>query len=129
MLIDTSALMAILFSEPDARVYSDAIMRASRRCMAAPSYLECAMVMTSRHGSAGVDRLNEAIATASIELLALDASCARAAASAFVIYGKGRHPAKLNFGDCMSYAMAKTEIMPLLFKGGDFRLTDIDAAV
>lgn len=76
-----------------------------------------------------LDRLDDFLRTASIETIPFTADHAAVARHAFLRYGKGRHPAALNFGDCIAYATARLEAMPLLFKGDDFRLTDIEAAV
>jgi ribonuclease VapC len=76
-----------------------------------------------------LDRLDQFLRTASIEIVPFTADHAAVARQTFLRYGKGRHPAALNFGDCIAYATARLEAMPLLFKGDDFRLTDIEAAV
>ncbi|MGH6907202.1 MAG: type II toxin-antitoxin system VapC family toxin, partial [Aestuariivirga sp.] len=79
--------------------------------------------------ASAVQPIDGFIREAGIQLIPFTAAAAMIAVQAFIKYGKGRHPAGLNFGDCMSYALAKTEVMPLLFKGEDFRLTDIEAAL
>lgn len=129
MIVDSSAVVAILRRELDAPVYSEALARASRKIMAAPTFLEMSMVVIGRKGeaaSAGIDRF---ILRAGIEIVPFTPAAALIAVDAFAKFGKGRHPAGLNFGDCISYAVAKTELMPLLFKGDDFRLTDVEAAL
>ena len=87
------------------------------------------MVLTGLHRSDMMEELDAFLRTASIETIAFTADHAAVARQAFLRYGKGRHPAALNFGDCIAYATARLEAMPLLFKGDDFRLTDIEAAV
>jgi ribonuclease VapC len=97
--------------------------------MAAPTLLEASLVIIGRKGKAASAGLDSFLVRSGIEIISFTAAAANVAVDAFVKYGKGRHPAGLNFGDCISYAMAKTEVMPLLFKGEDFRLTDIEAAI
>jgi ribonuclease VapC len=126
MIVDSSAVVAILRAEPDAPVYSQAIEQARRKLMAAPTFLETAMVVIGRKGEAAGAGIERFLLRSGIEIVPFTPAAARVAAAAFVRYGKGRHPAGLNFGDCISYALAKTELMPLLFKGDDFRLTDIE---
>jgi ribonuclease VapC len=87
------------------------------------------MVLASRREDEVLDRLDQFLRTASIETVPFTADHAAVARQTFLRYGKGRHPAALNFGDCIAYATARLEAMPLLFKGDDFRLTDIEAAV
>ncbi|HUR43184.1 MAG TPA: type II toxin-antitoxin system VapC family toxin [Aestuariivirga sp.] len=129
MIIDSSAVISIMQQESDAAAMSDAIAGASIKRMGTPSFLEICMVITGRRASGAIEGLDIFIQEAGIELISFTPEAARIAAQAFLQYGTGRHPAGLNFGDCISYAMAKTEVMPLLFKGNDFRLTDIEAAL
>lgn len=125
MVIDTSALVAILRDEPERSAFNQAIAAADTRTLSVASFLEASMVIESRHGPEGVRDLDLLIAKAGVELAAVDADQAYVARTAFRAYGKGRHPAGLNFGDCFAYALAKTTGEPLLFKGSDFSLTDI----
>lgn len=127
MVIDTSALVAILRDEPERSAFNQAIDAADARVLSVASFLEASMVIETRHGSDGVRDLDLFNAKADIELVAVDADQAYVARAAFRRYGKGRHPAGLNFGDCFAYALAKTSGEPLLFKGSDFPLTDITA--
>ena len=127
MVIDTSALVAILQDEPERGAFTVAIEAADRRAMSVVSFVETSMVVDSRHGADGVRALDLLVAKAGIELVAVDTAQAHAARVAFRVYGKRRHPAGLNFGDCFPYALAKTLGEPLLFKGADFPLTDIAA--
>lgn len=129
MIIDSSALVAILRDEVESRAFANAIRNAKRRILAAPTYLETAMVIGGRKAEAGAAELDNLVAEVQIEIMPFSPAAARVACHAFFNYGKGRHRAALNFGDCISYAMAKTELMPLLFKGDDFRLTDVEPAL
>ena len=125
MVIDTSALIAILQDEPERRAFNDAIEAADRRAMSVASFVEASMVVETRFGPDGVRALDLFIAKAGIELVAVDADQAHVARTAFRVYGRRRHPAGLNFGDCFAYALARTLGEPLLFKGSDFSLTDV----
>ncbi|MDE0179413.1 MAG: type II toxin-antitoxin system VapC family toxin [Gammaproteobacteria bacterium] len=125
MVIDTSALVAILGDEPERSAFNRVIDAADTCLLSVASFLETSMVIDSRHGPDGVRDLDLFIAKADINLVAVDADQAYVARTAFRTYGKGRHPAGLNFGDCFAYALAKTSGEPLLFKGSDFPLTDI----
>ncbi|TIQ75140.1 MAG: type II toxin-antitoxin system VapC family toxin [Mesorhizobium sp.] len=129
MIIDPSALVAILRTEPGYDRLVLAIAQAERRLLAAPTLLETTMVLVGRWQDQIVDRFEAFLRTASIETIPFTADHAAVARQAFLRYGKGRHPAALNFGDCIAYATARLEAMPLLFKGDDFRLTDIEPAV
>lgn len=129
MVIDSSALIAILSDENDAPALASAIALAVSRRISAATLLETAMVIEARHGRAGGDKLDEFIQTAQITIEAVTLGQIDIARDAFRRYGKGRgHAAGLNFGDCFSYALAKDLGEPLLFKGDDFSKTDIGAA-
>lgn len=125
MVVDTSALLAILFDEAEGRTFADALEAASVRALSVVSFVEASLVVEVRVGAAGVRLLDELIEAAGLELVAVDVVQARAARSAFERFGKGRHVAALNFGDCFSYALARTLDEPLLFKGDDFARTDV----
>ncbi|AWT52282.1 type II toxin-antitoxin system VapC family toxin [Mycolicibacterium smegmatis] len=127
MVIDTSALVAILTDEPDAELLEGAVADDPVRTMSTASYLETAIVIESRFGEPGGRELDLWLHRASVALVAVDADQADAARLAYRRYGKGRHRAGLNYGDCFSYALAKVSGQPLLFKGEDFRLTDVAA--
>ena len=129
MIIDSSALMCCFFNEPEAAIFANAMKRAPLLRMGAPIYLESCIVAASRHGPAALPKLDLLVRVSNIEIIPFTRAAAYMASEAFIRYGKGRHPAGLNFGDCMSYALAKTEVMPLLFKGDDFRRTDVEAAL
>lgn len=127
MVVDSSVLVAILLAEHDAPVYARAIEGAERRLISTVSMLEVSIVMARRKGQNGLDSLRDAVADAGIEAVAFTEAHRRAAQSAYERFGKGRHPARLNLGDCCAYALAKTLDQPLLFKGRDFARTDIAA--
>jgi ribonuclease VapC len=126
MVIDTSAVLAILQDEPERLKFGEALEDADARSMSAASFVETSMIIESRYGSDGVRDLDLLIAKATIVLEAVDVEQAHIARQAFRQYGKGRHPAGLNFGDCFSYALARFAQEPLLFKGKDFSRTDIE---
>ena len=128
MIIDTSAIMAILFREPDRACYARKIQEGRPRLMSAATLLEATMVVEGKGGtSAGAD-LDSFLRSAEIEVVDITREQAEAARQAWRRFGKGNHPARLNFGDCFSYALALTTGEPLLFKGNDFAQTDIDPA-
>ena len=125
MVVDTSALLSILLQEPDAARMSAALERADLRLISAVSVQEAGMVVWSRHGHAGMLDLERLLADAAIEIVPYDGAQARLAVEAFAKYGKGRHRAALNLGDCAAYALSKESGEPLLFKGDDFAKTDV----
>ena len=129
MVIDTSAIIAILRMEPEADLFLRTIAGRETLLMSSVSALEAAMVLAK-----GLDEslawapLDQFIAASRIEIVAFDAEQSRLAREAFAKYGKGRHRAGLNLGDCTAYALAMSRGMPLLFKGNDFPLTDVVVA-
>lgn len=125
MVIDTSAVIAILLGEPEDAAFARMISSASSRLMSAVSWVECSMVMGGRQGEAGLADLDRLITRARIELMPVQLRHAELAREAFSRFGRSRHPARLNCGDCFAYALAKATGEPLLFKGDDFGLTDI----
>jgi ribonuclease VapC len=127
MVIDTSAIVAILFGEPETAGFAHAIDQDPLRLMSAVSVLEATMVVESELGEAGGRELDLLLHRAGIEVVGFLPELLDAARHAFRAYGKGRHPAGLNFGACFSYALAKSTGQPLLFKGNDFARTDIEA--
>ena len=127
MVIDTSALIAILQDEPERRAFNLAIEADEVRLLSSASLVEASMVIETRFGPDGVRDLDLFLAKAVVSVEPVDADQAHIARRAFRQYGKGRHPAGLNFGDCFSYALAKFSNEPLLFKGHDFSATDLDA--
>ena len=128
MIVDTSAVLAILFGEREARRCDEAIAQAPRCRMSAVSFLEAAIVLESRSGAEAGHELDAFLEAAAIELAPVTPDHARAARRAWRRFGKGNHPAGLNFGDCFSYALAESKREPLLFKGEDFARTDIEAS-
>ena len=128
--VDSSALIAILRREPEADSFLQVIATADGCLLSSVSLLETSLVLAGRTGDAASwSELDALIARASMQVVAQDAGLAEAARDAFLRYGKGRHPAALNLGDCASYALAKTHGLPLLFKGTDFPRTDLMAVI
>ena len=128
MVIDTSAIVAIYFNEPDASHFRERIADDPIRLISAATFLEAAMVIEGRFGEAGGAEFDLWLHKAEVEIIAVTAEHADQARRAWRRYGKGRHPAGLNYGDCFSYALATLTGEPLLFKGNDFSQTDIEAA-
>ena len=128
MIVDTSAVLAILFHESDAERYARAITMASPRRMSVATLLETTIVLESRSDAAAGHELDAFLEEAAIELEPVTPAHAQAARRAWRRFGKGNHPAGLNFGDCFAYALAEATREPLLFKGQDFELTDIEVA-
>lgn len=129
MIVDTSAIVAIVLGEPDAERYVDALLDATHCRMLAANWLEAAMVIDGRGDFETGRRFDEIFQEAHIELVALTPEHARIARRAFQRFGKRRHPAGLNYGDCMAYALAASAREPLLFKGDDFAQTDLMPAL
>ena len=126
IVVDTSAIIAILRNEPEKERFVDAILAASPRLMSAVSMQEAGMVIAGRFGDAAAwEPLDALLARMGVEIVAHDGALAGLARTAFLRFGKGRHAAGLNFGDCASYALAKATDVPLLFKGDDFGRTDV----
>jgi ribonuclease VapC len=130
IVVDSSPLIAILRKEVDAEQFYDVLRGAGQLSMTAPSKLEVMMVASGRIRSAGPRLAQALIDNMRIDIIPFTESLTDVAATAFMRYGKGQnHPAKLNFGDCIAYALAKSSDVPLLYKGGDFALTDIRSAL
>lgn len=129
MIVDTSALAAILLDEPDAPEFGRALARARTRLISAVTRVEIAMVIESRKRDRGRSDLESLLRTIPIETVAVTDQHAEIAIEAFRRYGKGRHRAALNIGDCFAYALAKATDLPLLYKGSDFSRTDIRPAL
>ena len=129
MVIDSSALIAILGNEPEASALAVAIEEAPTRLMSAASFLETAIVIESRYGIKGGEKLDELILAAQIKIEPVTEPQITLARLAYRRFGKGRHPAGLNFGDCFADALAQLTDEPLLFKGDDFGKTDIVVAL
>jgi ribonuclease VapC len=128
MVIDTSAIMAIALAEPEAVMFEAKIIADPIRLISAATLLEAAMVIEARSGEAAGRELDLWLHKARVEIVAVDARQAEIARRAWRRYGKGRHPAGLNHGDCFSYALAMVRAEPLLFKGEDFSKTDVRPA-
>lgn len=125
MVIDTSALVAILQREPERRRFIEAIEATDVRLISVATFVEISIVVEARHGAEGLRDLDHFISRAGIELVAVDAEHGNVARGAFSRFGKGRHRAGLNHGDCFSYALATVLGEQLLFKGDDFGHTDV----
>lgn len=129
MIVDSSALLAILFREPDAARFEQVIATSPECRMSVANALEASIVVEGRGGVAAGDELDAFFETSGIELAPVTAEHFVAARRAWRRFGKGNHPAGLNFGDCFAYALAEASDEPLLFKGDDFERTDILSAL
>jgi ribonuclease VapC len=130
VIVDTSAIIAILNGEPDAELLERAIGRAGRRRLSAASYLEAAIVVDGKRVAAASRKFDDFVATSGMEIEPVTAAQAEVARQAYRDFGKGSgHPAQLNFGDCFAYALAVTTREPLLYKGNDFGHTGIRPAL
>jgi len=129
MVIDTSAIVAILFGEPDQRRYDEAIEADLIRMISAVTRVELTFVIEGRKGHAGREHLEQFLRLTGIETVAVTKQQTEIAIDGFRRFGKGRHRAGLNIGDCFSYALATTMDLPLLFKGDDFIYTDVRPAL
>jgi ribonuclease VapC len=127
VIVDSSAILAILFNEPDAEVYATAIASASSCRISAANYVEAAVVVDSQSPAMGARQFDAFMRRAGIVIEPVTEEQALLARQAYADFGKGRHPAGLNFGDCFSYALAMSSGEPLLFKGNDFSQTDVQA--
>jgi ribonuclease VapC len=126
MVIHTSALAAIFLAEPERKKFLDLIVEAGTRLISAANALETGIVLEARRGEAAGREFDLFLVRVSLEIVPVDGEQVEIARSAWRKYGKGRHPAALNFGDCFAYALAKSSGEPLLAKGTDFALTDIE---
>jgi ribonuclease VapC len=129
MVIDTSALLAIIFGEPELTHLIAAVYKDQNRYVSAVSFLESSIVLQARFGKTALRQLGALLRTLAVDVVSFDDNQARLARAAWLRFGKGRHVARLNFGDCCTYALAKRLREPLLFKGGDFDKTDVKAAL
>ncbi len=128
MIVDSSAVIAILLKEPGYKRLRDRLATSEQVSIGAPAVLESSMVLCSRLGHAGKTLLARFLQEAEVEVVEFTADHWTVAADAFIAYGKGRHRASLNFGDCMTYAAAKLAADPLLCLGDDFPATDLELA-
>jgi len=129
VVVDSSALLAVLFGEPDCDRFIALLADAEDALISAATLVEASIVMQAKTGDDGVDDLDELLAAAAVRCVAVDGVQAHLARDAFARFGKRRAPAGLNFGDCFSYALASATARPLLFKGSDFSQTDITPAL
>ncbi len=125
IVVDASALIAILDKEPDAALYAEAIAEADSPLISAATLLEVNIVMLNRHGARAARMVDRLIQEAGFQVESFTAQHAELAREAYARYGKGQQSAGLNYGDCFSYALAKATGLPLLFKGQDFSRTDL----
>lgn len=126
MVIDTSALLAIFLAEPERQRFLKLLTDTGTRLMSAANVLETGIVLEAKRGEAAGREFDLFVVRTNLEVIAVDSEQVEIARSAWRKYGKGRHPAGLNFGDCFAYALAKSLDEPLLCKGGDFAQTDIE---
>lgn len=126
MVIDTSALVAIFLAEPERKHFLDLIVEAGTRLISAANALETGIVLEAKRGEAAGREFDLFLVRANLLVVPVDGEQVEIARSAWRKYGKGRHSAALNFGDCFAYALAKSSGEPLLAKGTDFVLTDIE---
>ena len=129
MIVDSSAILAIAFQEPEASRFAAAIVKAPARHISSLNWLETMMVVESRAGALAADDALLLLGQLAVETLPFDEGHMHEALEAWRRFGKGRHPAALNLGDCCAYAASKMEGRPLLFKGKDFGQTDVEKAV
>ena len=129
MILDTSALAAIFFGEPEAALYTQLVQEADRCLISAANFLELSIVIEGQIGPDAARQSDIFFRRAGIVIEPFTIDQAYLACQAFLDFGKGRHPAGLNFGDCFSYALAKITGEPLLFKGEDFNKTDITSVL
>jgi ribonuclease VapC len=130
LVADTSALVAIVLGEPDAPAYAAALAaHAGDVSVSAATLVEAAIVVRSRQGIEAAADLDRLLSTVAAEIVAVDEAQSIIAVAAWDRFGKGRHDAALNYGDCLSYALAKQRGIPLLFKGQDFGRTDVASAL
>jgi len=128
IVIDTSAIIAILEEEAEAEFFAEIIIDQDRCLLSSIGLFEASMVMIGRGPPGLSDGLDTLVEGTGIEVVAVDRQLAIDSRTAFIRFGKGRHPASLNFGDCVSYALARARGLPLLYKGEDFAKTDVISA-
>lgn len=128
MVVDTSVLVAIALKEAGYERYVFAMAEADHRLISAASYMEASIVLINRLGQGAAIELDRTLVGLEMEIVPVTAAQARIGWQAHIEFGKGRHPAKLNLGDCFAYALAKHREEHLLFKGNDFSQTDVDRA-
>jgi ribonuclease VapC len=129
MIVDTSAVVAILFAERDAEIYARAISQADSCKISAASFVEVSVVVEAQTKDGGSQQLDAFVRRAGIAIEPVTEEQAYIARQAYADFGKGRHAAGLNFGDCFAYALAKASGEPILYKGRDFRKTDLESVL
>ena len=129
IVADTSIFLAILLQEDDAQQYKQALLEADKILISSATMVEMYIVVSHRLGTEGIIRLNQLLASELFEIKSVTQKQAEIAQNAYLRYGKGKDPAGLNFGDLFSYALAKQENLPLLFKGYDFSKTDLQSVL
>ncbi len=129
MIVDASALVAILFDEPESRAFEALIAASPAPSMSPVNFLEAAVRIDSLKSPDKSSKFDAYLKVAGLEIVDLTKEQAAIAREAYAKYGKRNHPARLNLGDCFAYALAKARGEPLLFKGDDFRKTDVEAAL
>jgi ribonuclease VapC len=129
LILDTSAVLAVLFAEPDAALYAKAISEAGSLRISAANFVEVSIVVEAQAGDGGVRQCDTFFRRAGITIEPVTEEQALLARQGFSDFGRGRHPAGLNFGDCFAYALSRSTGEPLLFKGKDFRRTDVQPAL
>jgi len=129
MIIDSSALLALIFREPQAERIAVALSESKFCAMGAPTLVETAIVLTAKLGEASRTILSRLIEDLDLVIVPCTAAHGREAREAFIAFGRGRHPAALNYGDCLTYAIAKLAGQPLLFVGNDFHRTDLEVVL
>jgi ribonuclease VapC len=128
MVLDSSAVVAVLLDEPEAETFSRVLVRSDDPVLSAVSFVECSLVMFTRAGEDGLNQLDRMLFASGVRRVEVDERQADTVRHAWVRFGQGNAPAGLNFGDCFSYALARTLDRPLLFKGGGFARTDVAVA-
>jgi ribonuclease VapC len=129
MVLDTSALVAVLLGEPERDRFIELLADAEDLLISAATLVETSIVMLAKTGAEGISDLDELLAAAAVRCVAVDAAQAHLAREAFARFGRGRARAALNYGDCFAYALARSTAQPLLFKGDDFIHTDLEFAM
>ena len=129
MIIDASALLAVVLAEPDAARYATAIASAAEPRIPSVTWFEASMQVDAGGDNIAITRFDDFVHDFGIEIIPFTPEHARHARIGRRLYGRNNHPARLNFGDCLVYGVAKAEREPLLFKGNDFSQTDIEAAL
>lgn len=128
IVVDSSAIVAIALNEAESEQFSR-VISTNRSLISAPTALETHMVLSGRSSASAIKFMDAFLARHAVELVPFDGDLFAIAQQGFETFGRGRHPAALNFGDCFAYALAKAHNAPLLYKGDDFALTDIRAAI